>query len=191
VSRPNLIVLAGPNGAGKTTSAQTLVLGTLGIVQFVNADTIAQGLSGFRPESVRMTAGRVMLEQLRRLGKRRSSFAFETTLASKTFAPWIRSLVEEGYAFHLFFFWLPSADISVSRVAERVRLGGHHVPERDIRRRYPRGIENFFAIYRPLATSWTMYDNSSRSGPTLIAEGAENRMRVANENLWKRISIGQ
>jgi len=191
MARPNLIVLAGPNGAGKTTAAQTLLMSTLDLTEFVNADMLAQGLSGFHPESARMPSGRVMLERLRKLGKRRADFAFETTLASKTFATWLRTLVESGYAFHLIFFWLPSADFSVSRVAERVRTGGHNVPEEDIRRRYPRGLANFLTIYQPLATTWRMYDNSNRSGPVLIAEGAADGLNVADETLWKRISIAK
>src|SRR6266542_6459272 len=99
--RPHLVVLAGPNGAGKSTAAPALLVGTLGVAEFVNADVIAQGLSAFHPEQAALKAGRVMLERLGQLASRRATFAFETTLASRTFAPWIAELRRsDGYAFH-------------------------------------------------------------------------------------------
>jgi len=143
-STPNLVVLAGPNGAGKSTAAPALLQGTLGVTEFVNADVIAQGLSAFDPDRVALAAGRIMLRRLQELARQGVSFAFETTLASRSFAPWIRELARTGYLFHLVFLWLPSADFAVQRVANRVRLGGHDVPEMTIRRRYHLGLYNFF-----------------------------------------------
>lgn len=90
--RPHIIIIGGPNGAGKSTTAPALLKGTLGVTEFVNADTIAQGLSAFQPESVGFHAGRVMLERIYRLAREWLNFAFETTLASRTFAPWIEEL---------------------------------------------------------------------------------------------------
>jgi predicted ABC-type ATPase len=119
-----VIVLAGPNGAGKSTAAPYLLRGALGVTEFVNADVIAQGLSAFAPEAVAVAAGRIMLARLRELASKRVSFAFETTLASRSFAPWLASVVAGGYSFHLLYLWLPSADLAVSRVADRVRFGG-------------------------------------------------------------------
>jgi len=112
-----------------------LLNGTLGVTEFVNADVIAQGLSAFQPERAAFHAGRVMLKRLHYLAKERVDFAFETTLASSSFAPWIAKLKQSGYTFHLVFLWLPSADFAVARVAERVRMGGHDVPEETIRKR--------------------------------------------------------
>jgi len=172
---PHVIVIAGPNGAGKSTTAPMLLKGTLGVTEFVNADVIAQGLSAFQPESAAFHAGRVMLERLHFLAKERVDFAFETTLASRSFAPWIAKLKQSGYTFHLVFLWLPSADFAVARVAERVRMGGHDVPEETIRRRYNKGIENFFQLYRPLSDTWRMYNNSVRSGPRILADGGTGR----------------
>src|SRR3989338_4414408 len=149
--RPHLIVIAGPNGAGKSTTAPSLLKGTLKVTEFVNAELIAQGLSGFKPEGAVFHAGRVMLERIHYLAKKRTDFAFETTLASKTFAPWIKNLRKTGYDFHLVFLWLPSENFAVARVAERIRMGGHDVPEETIRRRYHAGIKNFFRLYKPLA----------------------------------------
>ena len=126
--RPSLVVIAGPNGAGKSTLAPLLLRDTLAVTEFVNADVIARGLSAFAPEQVAMAAGRLMLERLRDLAGQQVSFAFETTLASRSFAPWIRQLLQIGYRFHLVFLSLPSAAVAVQRVASRVRMGGHAVP---------------------------------------------------------------
>ena len=104
--RPSIVILAGPNGAGKSTVAPALLHGALAVDEFVNADVIARGLSAFDPESVALTAGRVMLARLHELAEQRVSFAFETTLASRTFAPWLRDLKASGYAVHLFFLFL-------------------------------------------------------------------------------------
>lgn len=185
---PSVIVLAGPNGAGKTTAAPALLRGTLGVVEFVNADTIAQGLSGFDPERAAIPAGRAMLQRIGELARQRLSFAFETTLASRTFAPRLSELISTGYRFHLVFLWLPSAAFAVDRVADRVRLGGHSVPEATIRRRYAAGLRNFFGLYQPLATTWRMHDNSDPSGMKLIASGKGSRInKVGNRTVWESI----
>jgi predicted ABC-type ATPase len=141
--------------------------------EFVNADVIAKGLSSFQPEKVALEAGRVMLRRLDELAQQRVDFAFETTLASRTFAPWLRKRQEEGYRFHLFFAWLPHPDMAVTRVGLRVAAGGHNIPERDIRRRYERGIANFLGLYMSLADTWEVYDNSGMT--RLMARG--NRLR--------------
>jgi predicted ABC-type ATPase len=181
-------VLAGPNGAGKSTSAPEVLRNALGVTEFVNADVIARGLSAFDPESVALAAGRVMLTRLRDLAQKRESFAFETTLASRTFAPWLAELQGTGYHFHVVFLWLPSADAAVARVADRVLAGGHDVPEATIRRRYEAGLKNFFSLYQPLATSWRMYDNSTSLGPTLIAAGqGAKEQAVALPTVWNWI----
>ncbi len=169
--QPHLIVIAGPNGAGKSTTAPSLLKGTLEVAEFVNADLIAQGLSGFQPESAVFHAGRVMLERIHYLAKKCVNFAFETTLASRTFAPWIASLRETGYDFHLIFLYLPNEEFAVARVVERVRMGGHNVPEETIKRRYSAGLKNFFHLYKPLSDFWRFYDNSLPVGPRLVALG--------------------
>lgn len=119
---------------------------TFGITEYVNADVIAQGLSAFAPERAAFRAGRIMLERLQQLANERMNFAFETTLASRSFAPWIANLRQMGYRFHLFFLWLPNPELAIARVQERVSLGGHDVPEETIRRRYHAGIRNFFSV---------------------------------------------
>ncbi len=184
---PNLIVIAGPNGAGKSTTAPSLLKGTLQVTEFVNADLIAQGLSGFQPEGAVFHAGRVMLERIHYLAKKRVDFAFETTLASRTFASWITELSKTGYAVNLVFLWLPNEDFAVDRVTERVRIGGHNVPEATIRRRYHAGLYNFFKLYRRLANKWYFYDNSGDE-PRLIAYGEDmNKIVVKNKVIWHNI----
>jgi len=123
---PNLILLAGPNGAGKTTASSDLLAGALNIHHFVNADEITLTLGGEHPA---MAAGRIMLERLRDLTAQRTNVAFETTLASRSFAPWIRRLKDSGYSFNLFYFWLPTPEVAIERVRVRKLLGGHSVPE--------------------------------------------------------------
>lgn len=188
-SRPNIVVIAGPNGSGKSTAAPALLDSVLGVTEFVNADVIAHGLSAFKPEGAALAAGRIMLARLKELAAARESFAFETTLASRTFAPWIRSLVASGYNFHLVFLWLPSSEFAIARVAQRVRMGGHHVPEDVVRRRYAKGIENFFSLYEPLATTWRVYDNDvDAAGPQLIAVGSGIIEEiVVDEAKWRSI----
>jgi predicted ABC-type ATPase len=184
---PQVVVLAGPNGAGKTTSSRTILAEALSVLTFVNADVIAQGLSGFDPASAAVAAGRVMLEQLRELAANRASFGFETTLASRTFAGFLADLRAGGYYVRLYYFWLSDPDIAVARVAQRVLLGGHHIPEIDIRRRYLRSVRNFFTLYRQLADFWEVYENTEPGQPRLIAfnhDGAGDS--VIEQARWDR-----
>jgi predicted ABC-type ATPase len=185
---PHVVVLAGPNGAGKSTAAPVLLRGKLGVDEFVNADTIARGLSAFAPEGVAIDAGRVMLRRLERLAAQQRNFAFETTLASRTLAPRIARWMQSGYAFHLVFLWLPNSDFALARVRERVRLGGHDVPEATVRRRYTRGLTNFFTLYQQRSATWRFYDNS-QARPRLVARGDQTgRSVVSDTELWAQIA---
>lgn len=186
---PSLIALAGPNGAGKSTAGPSLLRDALGLTEFVNADVIAQGLSAFDPQAAAFEAGRVMVRRIRELGRRRASFAFETTLAGRSYARWISELIDQGYTFEIFFFWLPSPEDAISRVEDRVRAGGHHVPEDVIRRRYTAGLRNFFTLYRPLAKTWQVYDNQGPM-PEMIAWGSGGRvLQVLDPTTWRRIEV--
>ena len=186
---PQIVLLAGPNGAGKTTASRDLLGHVIAVDEFVNADVIAQGLSGIHPEHAALEAGRIMLDRLKQLATNRQSFAFETTLASRTFAPWIKGLLKDGYEFILIFYWLPSAETAIARVQRRVRLGGHSVPDDVIRRRYRAGLSNFFELYRPLATEWRVFDNSDFTKPRLICLGTGgDDETVLDFTLWDRIN---
>lgn len=185
---PHIIIIAGPNGAGKTTAAPALLGTALQIDHFVNADTIAAGLSAFAPEKAAIQAGKAMLERVHFLANNNESFAFETTLASRTFAPWIAKLKkEQGYLFHLTFLTLKTPDLAILRVAERVQMGGHSVPENTIRRRFKSGLKNFFNLYLPLADSWQMYDNSDVGEPIPIASKINNSLLINKQEDWSSL----
>ena len=185
---PKVVVLAGPNGAGKSTLAARLLLGALKVDEFVNADTIALGISAFAPERVALQAGRVMLRRIKELAAARADFAFETTLATRSYAPWLKKLQAGGYEFHLLFLWLPSAEMAVARVADRVCAGGHDVPEPTIRRRYDAGLANLRALYLPLANSWKLLDNTHFHRPRLVAARlGEGLAEIYLESEWQYI----
>ncbi len=179
---PQIVILAGPNGAGKSTAASGLLSQD---TTFLNADEIAKGLSDIPPPARDVQAGRLLLRQLNELQSQGRDIAVETTLASRTLAPRIERLQREGYRFYLFFFWLPSPEIAVQRVAQRVLSGGHHIPEPIIRRRYEAGLHNFFSLYRPLANTWRMYDNTHAGNPQVIAKGT---LRVQQAAIWDQIT---
>jgi predicted ABC-type ATPase len=182
---PSIVILAGPNGAGKSTAAPFLLRDALAVSEFVNADQIAQGLSAFSPETVAIEAGRLMLARLDELVRRHQTFAFETTLASRSFAPWLRARRAEGYDVSLVFLWLPDPEAAVRRVAERVARGGHHVPPEVVRRRYAAGLRNFFRLYQPLCTAWRFYDTSKVGPPRLLAAGhGTATLLVRGDLLW-------
>lgn len=188
-AKPQIVIIAGPNGAGKSTLAPFLLRDTLDLREYVNADPIALGLSGFDPGSVAFKAGRVMMNRLHYLAEQRKSFAFETTLATLSYAGWIEKLRRQGYNFQLIFLFLQTPTLAVRRVRERVKSGGHDVPETVVIRRYARGLDNFHLIYQPLADVWSVYDNSSSSEPTLIALGGRDRaLQVLESDAWTRFS---
>ena len=187
-SRPQLVIIAGPNGAGKSSLAPFLLRDRFSAFAFVNADSIASGLSAFDPESVALQAGRVMLQRLHELSQRKESFAFETTLAARSYATWLRQLRLLGYRTHLLFVWLRSADLAIERVAERVRRGGHAIPPEEIRRRYERGVGNLFDLYLPVVDTWAIYDNSEGEFPSLIATGGVKRPQTTSRtDLWQML----
>lgn len=184
---PQLVVIAGPNGAGKTTLAPFLLRDTLGLLEYVNADPIALGFSAFDPASVSFEAGRAMLARLDSLEKQRRSFAFESTLAARSYFPWISELRGEGYLFQLMFLWLRSPELAIQRVRERVSAGGHDVAEDVIRRRYEAGLKNFWNLYQPLADTWSVYDNSISPGPLIVATGGQDEaLSVLRPDLWEQ-----
>jgi len=156
---------------------------------YVNADVIAQGLSAFKPEDASMQAGRIMLNRIRDLSNQRANFAFETTLASRTFVNLITKLKKEGYQFYLIFLWLKNVELAISRVQERIRMGGHSIPEETIRRRYQVGLENFFSLYKPIADFWQFHDNSNINSLVPIAIGSNliNQLHVSNQTVWEQL----
>ena len=165
-----IIIIAGPNGAGKTTFARWFLPLEAQCPQFINADLIAAGLSPFAPERAAIQAGRLMLETIRTCAKRGDSFSFETTLSGLGYLRHIERWRNDGYRVSLCFLALPTADAAVARVAERVRQGGHDIPEKVIRRRFAAGLRNFEQHYRDCVDDWVLYDNSGAT-PVMLEWG--------------------
>lgn len=156
----NLYIIAGCNGAGKTTASFTVLPEMLKCQEFVNADEIAAGLSPFNPEGVAIQAGRLMIDRIIHLLKDGETFAFETTLATRSYVKLIQQAKKRGYFVTLLFFSLSTPEQAIRRVAKRVSLGGHNIPVDVIRRRYEAGLNNLFRLYMPICDHWALYDNS-------------------------------
>jgi predicted ABC-type ATPase len=167
---PNLYIIAGCNGAGKTTASYSILPEILNCKEFVNADSIAAGLSPFNPESVAFQAGRIMLSRINQLLEEKIDFAFETTLATRSYVSLITKAHQLGYEITLLFFWLNSPEMAIERVAKRVSKGGHNIPKAVIERRYSRGISNLLKLYIPVADNWIVVNNIGVY-PDTIAEG--------------------
>jgi predicted ABC-type ATPase len=189
---PLVVVVASPNGAGKMTTTPNLLQGALAVSEFVNVDSIAQGLSAFRPDSVALAAGRIMLARIEQLALTRQDFAFETTLAGVDYARRLKVLMSSGYRAHLAFLSLPSPELAIARVAERVRLGGHNVPEGVIRRRFAAGLRNLFGLYQDAVDTWQLYDNADIHRPGLIASrDAGGNAEVLDREGWENLARRQ
>lgn len=158
--RPRCIVIAGPNGAGKTTFAREYLPKVAGVIQFVNADLIAQGLAPLNPGCAAIAAGRLLVKEVTRLAAARMDFAFESTLSGLSYAGHLAAWKKEGYRIEIAYLRLRSPQLALRRIAARVRQGGHAVPRADVLRRFARGWDYFERIYRPLADEWAVYDNS-------------------------------
>jgi predicted ABC-type ATPase len=165
-----IVIVAGPNGAGKTTFAKEYLPREAACPNFINADLIAAGLSPFNPAGVAVQAGRLMILEMRRYLRQGESFAFETTLAGRSYAMHIRDWQSTGYRVELIYLKLRFIRLALARVKERVAQGGHHVAGSVVRRRFRVGWKNFKQVYRPLVDRWELYDNSGLV-PILLAEG--------------------
>jgi predicted ABC-type ATPase len=150
---------------------------------------IAQGLSPFSPGTAAIKAGKLVLEQINRFANRGVDFAFESTLSGKLYVNLLKSFKLEGYKIHLFFLWIPDADLALSRIKTRVAQGGHNVPAEDVIRRFSRSVSNFFKLYQPFADSWMLFDNAG-TNPILIAEKKNGKTRISNEGLYNNIIKG-
>lgn len=184
---PRVVIFAGPNGAGKSTHADA-ILAALGIETFVNADYIARGLSGRNTDVVAFEAGRIMLRRLHQLGASGADFAFESTLSSRTFAPFLRTLKARGYAVAIYYFSLTNAQLAIRRVKLRVALGGHDVPSDVVKRRFGRSLSNFFKLYAPLADQWALLDNSSSSQALPVATQNATHLTVTETTIWHKLN---
>lgn len=174
----NLYIIAGCNGAGKTTASFTMLPEMLKCREFVNADEIAAGLSPFNPEGVAIQAGRLMIDRIIHLLKEGESFAFETTLATRSYVKLIQQAQRRGYFVTLIFFMLNTSEQAVKRVERRVSMGGHNIPVDVIRRRYEAGLQNLFQLYMPVCNYWALYDNSDCPAVKLASGCGEKNIEV-------------
>jgi predicted ABC-type ATPase len=155
--------------------------------EFVNADEIARGLSPFQPETVAIEAGRVMIDRIENLLKENSTFAFETTLATRSYKNTILKAQSAGYNVTLLFFWLQTSELAKERVQKRVSEGGHNIEVDVIERRYLSGIRNLFDIYLPIADEVLIFDNSEERRHELIAEKLDSMTTIVNEQKYNEL----
>ncbi|CAN5519549.1 zeta toxin family protein [soil metagenome] len=184
---PELYIIAGCNGAGKTTASYTVLPEILNCREFVNADNIAAGLSPFDPENAALEAGRIMLKRINELLESGADFAFETTLASKSYVSFVKKAQSKGYKVTLVFFWLNSPEMAMNRVAKRVSKGGHSIPAQVIERRYYRGIKNLIKLYINVCDNWLIVDNMDIASKA-VAKGAHGLKEIIiNNDIWETI----
>ena len=184
-ARPVCYIIAGPNGAGKTTFALEF-LPAAGCKRFINADLIAAGIAPLAPETMQFSAGRLFIDELRQHINNRKSFGFETTLSGRAYLRLIRQLQESGWQVKLYYLWLPSVEFSILRVEERVRHGGHSIPEDDIRRRYPKSIRNLIDLYRHSVDQTICLDNSGRESVTIFQQQG-NEITIYDKQTYKQL----
>jgi predicted ABC-type ATPase len=184
---PNLFIIAGCNGAGKTTASFTVLPEVLHCDEFINADEIARGLSPLNPDKAAIEAGRIMLSKIDKLIRNKVDFAFETTLATKSYAKTIDRAKRNGYQVTLLFFYLDSVELAIERVKTRVEEGGHNITTPIIKRRYFSGLKNLFKIYIPICNYWMLFNNSQLHAD-LIAEGYTSRqIEIKNIRIFESI----
>lgn len=183
----NVYIIAGCNGAGKTTASFTILPEILNCKEFVNADEIAKGLSPFQPEKVSFEAGRIMIKRINELLESNENFAFETTLATKSYKSKVINAQSKKYTVTLLFFWLQNVNLAIERVKTRVMEGGHNIETEVIKRRYTNGIKNLFDIYLSVVDEVLIYDNSGVK-PELIAEKTlETEITILNESKFNKL----
>ncbi|MCL2738878.1 MAG: zeta toxin family protein [Bacteroidales bacterium] len=183
----HLYIIAGCNGAGKTTASYTVLPEMLHCREFVNADEIARGLSPFNPESVAIEAGRIMLRRMQDLIKAKVDFAFETTLAPRSYMHLVKLAKAEGYLVTLVYLWLNSPELAVARVKMRYANGGHDVDENVVRRRYFAGLRNLFSLYLPLCSFWMMINNSETPSQLIAEQVGGKEIKVHQPQVYYEI----
>jgi predicted ABC-type ATPase len=185
-----ILMIAGPNGAGKTTMTLELIRSCAMLYEFINADEIARGLAPKHPESMALTASKLMIKRLKELLDAEKSFAFETTASGTNYVKHLKTAKAKGYEISLTFLWLSKPEEAVRRVAQRVKQGGHHVPEDSITRRYYAGIKNLMFHYLPLADEALVMDNSleeEASKRVIARKNRNNPIDILDRIVWGKI----
>ena len=184
----NLYIIAGCNGAGKTTASFTILPEILNCKEFVNADEIAKGLSPFQPEKVSFEAGRIMINRVNELLAMRENFAFETTLATKSYKSKVINAQQNNYNVTLLFFWLENVELAIERVRTRVLEGGHNIETEVIKRRYKNGMKNLFEIYLPIADEVMIFDNSEGKSLLIAEKILESELNILNKTKFNKLN---
>ena len=182
-----LYIIAGCNGAGKTTASMTILPELWRCREFVNADEIAKGLSPFNPEGMAIEAGRLMLKRIDALLEGDESFSIETTLSTKSYRQLVSEAHDKGFLVQLLFFWLPSPEMAIERVSQRVKEGGHNIAEDVIRRRYKAGIENLIDIYIDIVDSWMIVENQHNPRIIIADGGKESDTKIYDQELYNKL----
>ena len=185
--KKNLYIIAGCNGAGKTTASFTILPEILDCKEFVNADEIAKGLSPFQPEKVSFEAGRIMLRRINELLESNENFAFETTLATKSYKSKVTEAKSKNYNVTLLFFWLQNVDLAIERVKTRVLEGGHNIELEVIKRRYLNGIKNLFEIYIPIVDEVMIFDNSEGKHDLIAEKTLDSEIDILNQTKFDKL----
>jgi predicted ABC-type ATPase len=184
---PNLYIIGGANGSGKTTTAKQILPDFLNVYEYLNADEIAAGLSPFRPESVAIQAGKLMLQRLTYFVEHQVDFAFETTLSGLSYIRFLQKCLIQNYQINLIYFWLQSPDLAVARVRQRVASGGHNIPEATIIRRYYRSQYNLIHAYLALCQTWIIYDNSNFPSQLVAEKSINQNLIIYNNQTYHQI----
>lgn len=185
--KKNLYIISGCNGAGKTTASFTILPDILDCKEFINADEIARGLSPFQPEKVGIEAGRIMLNRIQELIYQGKTFAFETTLATKSYKNTILQAKSMGYTVTLLFFSLDSIELAIHRVKTRVQEGGHNIPTDVIARRYLNGLKNLFEIYSEIVDNLTIFNNSNGEPELIALKNPDNKIQIINFKVYNHL----
>jgi predicted ABC-type ATPase len=175
------MVVAGPNGSGKTTFVKEFL--QVYEYTYLSADTIAESFGVRDIEEVRLKAGREFHQRLSSLINKAESFLVESTLSGVSFERTILRLKQAGYEVTIIFIFLGTPEACVARIRERVRKGGHGIPEADIRRRFSRSIKNFWIRYRTLANCWYLFYNGTAQFHE-VAMGGGEVIEVRDETLF-------
>ena len=183
---PSLYIIAGPNGAGKTTFIKRFAPRELALLDFINADEIARGLSPFVPERALLEAGRLVLTRFRQFVADGRDFVLETTLSGRTYRNLFADARNAGFSIQLDFLMLPTVEHSQRRVARRVLSGGHNVPDADLRRRFAVSLRNLFTLYRPVLDYWRLHA-ASVGRPRLIAHGSATALIIEDQSAFAKV----
>lgn len=182
-------MMAGPNGAGKTTLTHELIARSPLIYEYLNADEIAKGLAPLHPESVVISASKLMLQRLKELLDLEKNFAFETTASGKNYIRYLKQAKERGFSISLTFIWLSSPEQAIQRVEQRVKQGGHSIPRETIIRRYYSGLRNLLESYLPFCDTALILDNSSKQLPRRIMahKNEGGSLQILDPVVWKKL----